>query len=245
MLSSKLINSSDPDDLKPLQFREFGEDMPTDSYNPFDAQDTIEQEATTPCKTQPEQTEPEPAEASEPEPEPELEPEPAIDYQRELETAFRQGREEALQECRQQLGHASDMLAQALEEVSRLRGSLLQNSSNDMLRLVMSIVRQVLHAETSINPQIIIDTIERALQMAVRSDYYHVRVNPADLETVTKHKPLFLASINGLQNLSFQADPNISSGGCLLESEIGDVDATIDGQLDQIHRSLLATLEQP
>lgn len=239
MLSSKLINSSDPDDLKPLQFREFGEDMPTDSYNPFEAGETLAQEPLAPCEKSPEQTEPEPEEAPEPE------PEPAIDYQRELETAFRQGREEALQEARQQLGHASDMLAQALEEVSRLRGSLLQNSSNDMLRLVMSIVRQVLHAETSVNPQIIIDTIEKALQMAVRSDHYHVRVNPADLETVTKHKPLFLASINGLQNLTFQADPNISSGGCLLESEIGDVDATIDGQLDQIHRSLLATLEQP
>ncbi|ABA88439.1 flagellar assembly protein FliH [Syntrophotalea carbinolica DSM 2380] len=241
MRSSKLINSSDPDDLKPLQFREFGEDMPTDSYNPFEAGETLAQEPLTPCEESPEQTEPEPAEKPEPEPE----PAPAIDYQRELETAFRQGREEALQEARQQLGHASDMLAQALEEVSRLRGSLLQNSSNDMLRLVMSIVRQVLHAETSVNPQIIIDTIEKALQMAVRSDHYHVRVNPADLETVTKHKPLFLASINGLQNLTFQADPNISSGGCLLESEIGDVDATIDGQLDLIHRSLLATLEQP
>jgi flagellar assembly protein FliH len=55
---------------------------------------------------------------------------------------------------------------------------------------------------------------------------------------------LFLAAINGLQNLSFQADPAVGRGGCLLESEFGDVDATIDGQLDQIHRSLLATLDQ-
>jgi flagellar assembly protein FliH len=71
-----------------------------------------------------------------------------------------------------------------------------------------------------------------------------VRVNPADLEVVTERKPLFVAAINGLQNLSFQADPAVGRGGCLLESEFGDVDATIDGQLDQIHRSLLATLDQ-
>lgn len=234
MLLSKVIRPSDPRDLKPLQFRELGNDMPADHFHPLDQQPSSpEVEEVCDAPNAPEEAAPTP------------QPPSSIDHQRELEAAFRQGREDAQQEASEQFGHASDMLAQALEEVSRLRGSLLQNSSNDMLRLVMSIVRQVLHAETSVNPQVIIDTIGRALSMAVRADYYHVRVNPADLETVTNHKPLFLASINGLKNLSFQPDPGISRGGCLLESEFGDVDATIDGQLDQIHRSLLATLEQP
>lgn len=232
---SKLIHPTDPQDLKPLQFRELGDGQSPDDCNPFDYARPEPMAGTQDDATLPETELP-----AEPQPEPEA----TIDLEQELQNAFRQGREEALHEAREKLGQASDMLAQALEEVSRLRASLLQNSSNDMLRLVMSIVRQVLHAETAVNPQIIIDTIERALQMAVRADYYHVRVNPADLETVTEHKPLFLASINGLKNLSFQPDPGVSRGGCLLESEIGDVDATIDGQLDQIHRSLLATLEQ-
>jgi flagellar assembly protein FliH len=235
MLLSKVIHALDPQDLKPLQFRELGEDMPTEHFTPLDHRQPDppdREEIRDPQSTQDEAS-------------PQQQTPSAIDHQRELEAAFRQGREDALHEAREQLGHASDMLAQTLEEVSRLRGSLLQNSSNDMLRLVMSIVRQILHAETSVNPQVVIDTIGRALSMAVRSDYYHVRVNPADLEIVTDHKPLFLASINGLKNLSFQQDPDVARGGCLLESEIGDVDATIEGQLDQIHRSLLATLEQP
>jgi flagellar assembly protein FliH len=237
MLLSKVIRPSDPQDLKPLTFRELGDDLPASDFNPFTPSQAAEPETLEPRSPQTMETPPAP--------EPEQEPEPvvSVNHQQELEAAFRQGREDAQREAFQQLGHASEMLAQALEEVSRLRGSLLQNSSNDMLRLVMSIVRQVLHAETSVNQQIILETIERALNMAVRTDYYHVRVNPADLETVTEHKPLFLASINGLKNLSFQPDPEIARGGCMLESEIGDVDATIDGQLDQIHRSLLATLE--
>lgn len=232
---SKLIRSTNPQDLRPLQFRELGSDIPADHFHPLDHHHVPPSEPERGCDqaAMPEES------AATPQ------PPSTIDHQRELEAAFRQGREDAQQEAREQFGHASDMLAQSLEEVSRLRGSLLQNSSNDMLRLVMSIVRQILHAETSVNPQIVIDTIERALNMAVRADYYHVRINPADMQLVTDHKPLFLASINGLKNLSFQPDPGISRGGCLLESEIGDVDATIDGQLDLIHRSLLATLERP
>lgn len=237
---SKLILPSDPQDLKLLRFRDLAGDFSGEDCSPFDQHpDPAAADIPTICCDQTSADNPPP-------PGPAAVPEPVagIDHERELEEAFRQGREEALREAREQFGHASDMLASALEEISGLRGSLLQNSSNDMLRLVMSIVRQILHAETSVNPGVIIDTIGRALQMAVKSDYYHVRVHPADLEIVTEHKPLFLASINGLKNLSFQPDPAIGRGGCHLESEIGDVDATIDGQLDQIHRSLLATLEQ-
>ena len=152
MLLSKVIRPCNPQDLKPLQFRELGHDMPADHFHPLDQQ---------PCY-------PEPEEACNPQSmqedlAPEHQTPSNIDHQRELEAAFRQGREDAQHEAREQFGHASDMLAQALEEVSRLRSSLLQNSSNDMLRLVMSIVRQVLHAETSVNPQVIIETIGRAL----------------------------------------------------------------------------------
>lgn len=236
MLLSRMIHPCDARDLKRLQLRDLGEGMPADNFVPFEPVVAPEAEAARPSHA--------PAPPIEPQEQRAAAPASEEENRCALEAAYRQGREDALREAREQFGHASDMLAQALEEVSQLRGSLLQNSSNDMLRLVMSIVRQVLHAEISVNPRIIAETIDRALKMAVRADYYHVRVNPADLEVVTERKPLFLAAINGLQNLSFQADPAVGRGGCLLESEFGDVDATIDGQLDQIHRSLLATLDQ-
>ena len=80
--------------------------------------------------------------------------------------------------------------------------------------------------------------IENALQSSVRSDQYRIRINPADLESVTLQKPLFLASISGLKNLSIETDPEISPGGCRVDSDFGDIDATLETQLETIRQTL-------
>jgi flagellar assembly protein FliH len=90
----------------------------------------------------------------------------------------------------------------------------------------------------SADPQVVLTIIENALQSSVRSDQYRIRVNPEDLEHVTQQKPLFLASISGLKNLSVEADPAISRGGCRVDSELGEVDATLETQLESIRQAL-------
>jgi flagellar assembly protein FliH len=162
----------------------------------------------------------------------------AVNLEAKLEEALARGRQEGAKEAELRFGRATEALAVAVEEISRLRESLLNNASQDMLRLVLTIARQIIHVELSVNSGIILATIERALQAAVRADAYHLRVNGEDLALVTEKKPLFLARISGLQNITIEADPTVGRGGCRLESELGEVDATIESQLEVIRRTL-------
>jgi flagellar assembly protein FliH len=170
-------------------------------------------------------------------------PGPPPDFEKKIEAAYLQGKEEGRREAKEEFENSLEMFAQALEEISRLRKTLLKNSTHDMLRLVLSIARQVIHTEISVNREVILATVSKALNSAVRSDSYQIKVNPDELELVNEKKPFFLASINGLKNIVFEADPLIERGGCLVESELGEVDATIEGQLDEIRRTLLGAME--
>lgn len=169
----------------------------------------------------------------------------------QLRDAFERGRRQGLEEARERFGaaearfdSASDALGLALEELSRLRHRLLQASRQDMLRLVMAIAEQVIRVEVCVNREVISATIDGALQEAVRSDAYRIRVHPEDLLAASERKPLFLDSISSLKNISFEADPSISRGGCMVESELGEVDATIERQLAELRRVLLGDREQ-
>ncbi len=157
---------------------------------------------------------------------------------KDVEEAYARGRREALEEAGNALETAAQALANAAEEISQLREALAKNSSRDMLRLVMTVAEQIIRREVSADPQVILNIIETALQSSVRSDQYRIRVNPADLEQVTKQKPLFLASISGLKNLSIEADAGISRGGCRVDSDLGEVDATLETQLASIQQAL-------
>ncbi|MCW9049655.1 MAG: flagellar assembly protein FliH [Deltaproteobacteria bacterium] len=155
-----------------------------------------------------------------------------------VEEAHARGRREGLEVAEGKFETTTQALVVALEEVSRLRESLANNSRQDMLRLVMAVSEQIIRREVAADPAVVQTIIENALQSSVRADQYRIRISPDDLEAVMQKKPLFLASISGLKNLSIEADSTITAGGCRVDSDLGEVDATIETQLEAIQKAL-------
>ncbi len=167
-----------------------------------------------------------------------------MDSQQEVSEAFTRGRQEGAAAVESKLDSTLQALTQALEEVNRLRESVARNSSQDMLRMVMAISEQVIRRSIEVQPELVLSLIENALQASVRADSYRIRVSPQDLELVKQQKPLFLASISGLKNIALDADVTITPGGCRVESDFGDVDATIETQLDEIRKTLAGAITE-
>jgi flagellar assembly protein FliH len=142
------------------------------------------------------------------------------------------------EEAANRLNETAKTLGSAIVEISQLRETILTNSTDDMLRLVMAISRQVIEHEIETREEVILTIITKALHAAIKADEFHIKVNPNDFQVVTENKPLFLASISGLKNITFEGDSNISRGGCLIESVLGKVDATIETKLDEIFAQL-------
>ncbi len=161
----------------------------------------------------------------------------------EVEEAYARGYREALEHAGARLESASQALAAGLDEISRVRESLARNSQQDMLRLVMTVAEQIIREQAAIDSRVVLKVIDNALSEAVRADHYRIFVNPADLAAVTEQKPLFLASISGLKNIHVEADPSISAGGCRVDSEFGNVDATLETQLATIRQAMQEALQ--
>jgi flagellar assembly protein FliH len=168
---------------------------------------------------------------------------PSPDLEKIKEEVFTRGKRAGLEIAEKQLGETVRALGDALEEIGRLRETILKNSAEDMLRLVMVIAEQVVQSEVAAKEDIILTTLNKALHGAIKSDEFHVKVNPEDFAVVTEKKPLFLAGISGLKNIAFEADPQIARGGCLVESSLGQVDATIETQMEEIRRHLMSSME--
>jgi flagellar assembly protein FliH len=157
-----------------------------------------------------------------------------------VEEGHARGKEEGRAEKEQELDQTVQALAEALERINGLRSHLLNANKRDMVRLVRTIAEQVIHAEASTSESAILRVVERAIQSSVQSEEYRIRVNPEDMSVVTENKPLFLASMSGLQNIVFESDEEVSRGGCVVESDLGKVDATIETQLEKIQEQLMA-----
>lgn len=167
------------------------------------------------------------------------------DHRRAVEEAYARGRQEGIAQAEERIGELGRAFAAAVEDISRLRESILKNSTDDMLRLVLAVAQQVVHVEIASNPQIVLETLKRGLKAAVRSDEYHIRLHPQDLALVSEQKPLLLASVSGLKNITLEGDAGIARGGCMVESNLGQVDASIDSQLAEIRDRLQQSVAAP
>jgi flagellar assembly protein FliH len=162
-------------------------------------------------------------------------PDKSINIEAIKEESYAKGKIAGRLEAEEKLHSATQALGSGLEQISCLRKSLLTKSKEDMVRLIMAVVKQVIHTDVEENKDIIVKTVTKTLESAVPADHYYIRVHPEDLNIVTEKEPLFLAGMKGLKNISFLADETISRGGCIAESHAGEVDATIDSQLTEIY----------
>ncbi len=222
MSLSKIYRGADAAKLKSFQYLSFG----AEAISPAQAEE--------PAEEVPQET---------PEAVVETPPPVAGHTAEEVEEAYARGYREALEHAGARLETATQALAGGLDEISRLRESLARNSKQDMLRLVMTVAEQVIREQAAIDSGVVIKVIENALSEAVRADHYRIFVNPEDLAAVTEQKPLFLASISGLKNIHVEADASISAGGCRVDSEFGNVDATLETQLETIRQALQEALQ--
>jgi type III secretion protein L len=144
--------------------------------------------------------------------------------------AFREGTENALTEFERNL-----------IESREIREKVWRDTEKDLLRLAVRLAERIVGREIEKDDQTIIEIISTALQNARQQEKLTVRVNPKDLPTIEKQAERFASG--RIRFIDFVADPRVETSGCLIESEVGTIDARLETQLRVLERALLSQSE--
>ena len=91
------------------------------------------------------------------------------------------------------------------------------------------------------NPELTAALAHVALERIGTTAPATVRLHPDDYATVTAGQA---APLGGRQ-VEVLPDPSVSRGGCLVESEFGFINASVDAQVDEIARAVLGEAPAP
>ena len=147
------------------------------------------------------------------------------------EAAHREGVERALAEFEDHL-----------VDIREIRSNVLRDAERDLLKLSVRIAEKILGTELTTNKAAIGDIVSTALRNARQRETVTILVNPSDLETLNAVRGK-LPPDPGVQFLDFVADPAVAAGGCVIETEVGKIDARLETQLKVIESSLLRRAE--
>jgi flagellar assembly protein FliH len=168
---------------------------------------------------------------------------PAVDLELIRQQAFSEGVIEGWRQADKDFGSAALTLQSACHQLTNLHETMLRNNLEEMHQLVMIIAEKIIRHSIDEQSATILATIEDAIRLAVRSEEFQIRINPQDHEVIQAKKKELIDDISGLDNIDLKTDSSIERGGCILESTLCTVDATVGSQLQFIREVLEASQE--
>jgi len=158
--------------------------------------------------------------------------------QEAYEKGFAQGEKDGLELGEKKGVKVIENIESILIELSRLKKEVPKQYEKEILDLTFAIAKKIIHREIATDESAIKDTILNALHFAVEKSKIILRVNPEDFDYVEKLRAQFFAEVKDLKSISMTSDPSITRGGCFLETPYGDIDASVETQLEEVYQSI-------
>jgi len=181
-------------------------------------------------------TKPQPraAQRPEPAPAPAAPPEPTAEqWAGRVEEARAQGYQqgyrdglEALEAAKRQFAQQmSAQIGQMLAAFDQQTQSLDARMADTLVQTAVMLARQVVRSEVSQRPELIVQVAQDAIGAVILSArHLRLRLHPQDVPLVEAGA----ADLLQARQVLLQADATLSPGGCVVESDLGQVDARIE-----------------
>lgn len=158
---------------------------------------------------------------------------------------YAEGEKAGMDRAKQSLDPVMIQMRQTLVELEKLKKRLMADAEAEAVTLALAISRKIVHQEIKTDPQVVLNTVRAALEKIVERDRIRIRLNPRDLDAAREAVGQFAQLTDGMESVSFDADASVSPGGCLVETQFGDIDGRIDQQmawleeifLNEIHKA--------
>jgi flagellar assembly protein FliH len=125
-------------------------------------------------------------------------------------------------------------LAGTLDELGGLRAAMLRHAERQVVALALTIARRILRREVSLDHDFVLAMVRVALDKFEQGTPATIRLHPDDLLRVGQA----LTDGTAGSNVRVVPDGALSRGGCIVESDIGFIDASLDTQFDQVAQAL-------
>jgi len=126
-----------------------------------------------------------------------------------------------------------------LERAQDKRADILKETEKEIVNLVLLIARKVIKVISENQRNIIIANVIEALRKVKAKGNILIKVNLTDLQLATEHKQSFISMMEGAQSINIVEDSSVDKGGCIIETDFGEIDARIASQLAELENRIL------
>lgn len=170
--------------------------------------------------------------------------------QQEADQIRRQARDEGYEAGREEIdqiveAQLADQVAtllpalrQAVDDVRHAKQAWLAHWEKSGVHVAAKIAERLIRKELRETPEITLTLLREALELASGSTRLRIHMNPADHETLGPQAESLIAEFSSLGPTKLITDPQVTAGGCRVETRFGMIDQQFETQLARIEEEL-------
>ena len=152
-------------------------------------------------------------------------------------------RQQALEAHRAQLTQAVKALNEAMADLDGARGELEAAALEEVVGLAVAVARRVTKRQALLDPAVLTENLREAMKLVVHAGDVKVAIHPEQRAALDAALPALRLGFPQLGHVELVEDAAVERGGCRVYAGGGQIDATLEQQLDRVVADLLPNSE--
>lgn len=154
---------------------------------------------------------------------------------------YQEGYQQGLEDGRRETEELAHQALKIKEELEEERANLLNQIESELPNIIIQTVKKVIGMELTTNKEVILGLVAMALGK-VSSNNPTVRVSEQDFDILEENKHELISEFKMISDFEIKKDLSLEAGDCIIETDCGDIDASIGNQLDKLEDVISSTV---
>ena len=154
------------------------------------------------------------------------------------EEGFNRGKQEAMQRMEEDVDAVLISANKVLTESSIKAREIFRDNKSEIIKLSFEIAKKIIKKEVS-DKEVLFENLVEAMKKAQSNKELKIFVNWEQLSFGKEIKDILKNNFQGIETIDIIEDRTVEPGGCIIETKLGKIDATIKNQLDIVFNALI------
>lgn len=163
-------------------------------------------------------------------------------YQQAYNLGIDQGLQKAYEEKKAELDEQIQILKNLGASLNNIKQEMIYQNEAHMVRLVYDIAARIAFDHIQENPDSVVQVIKKAIEQAQAEENITILISQQQIDLVEKLKNENDKDNEFLKNVKFEVSDKLSIGSCIVETNYGVVDASVEQRVIKLWSELKQSL---
>lgn len=159
-------------------------------------------------------------------------------YKEGFSLGFEDGRKRAFDENSKVIAQSISELNSLLKTIENMKKEILSHNEAHIMQLLFHMASKLAQAHLEYDHEPLINIIKQAIELAQGDENVTVYVSKSQLEFLESVQQQQNAEMDALNKVKLIANDSIKPGGCIVETNYGEVDSQVETRVEQLLVSL-------